>query len=322
MISRMAGPGTMARLDDLASLKARLRITEIIAKRVKLVQRGGDWWGQCPFHQEKTGSFSVNDAKGFYHCFGCHAHGDILDWWQKTEGLSLADAIGRLKQLAGEVKPWRENTRASRAEDRETLAKRHQAQSIWAETRYIGGTIAETYLRTARRIRVELPLTLRFHPGLPLGGTNSDTWPAMVASVTDLSGQVIAIQRTFIARDGSGKALIQSPKRSLGSLAEGSVQLGPSAPTIGIAEGIETGLSAMERFAVPVWCALGSNLARIALHDITRNVMIFADRGEAGEHAAEKASAAFRSIGRRVAVRFPADNFKDFNDELKALRNG
>lgn len=312
----------MPRSDELPSLKARLRMSNIISQRVKLSRRGGDWWGQCPFHQEKTGSFSVNDAKGFYHCFGCHAHGDVLDWWQKTEGLSLADAIDRLKQQAGEVKPWREETRASKADDREALAKRDQARAIWDASRYIGGTIAETYLRSARRIRVELPVSLRFHSGLPIGGITSETWPAMVASVADLNGQVIAIQRTFIARDGSGKAAIQSPKRSLGSLAEGSVQLGPPATTLGIAEGIETGLSAMERFAVPVWCALGSNLARIDLHNVTHNVMIFADRGEAGELAAEGARIAFRSRGRKVAIRFPADGFKDFNDELKALRDG
>ena len=307
--------------DDLGPLKARIRLSSIITKRVKLAQRGGDWWGVCPFHTEKTGSFSVNDAKAFYHCFGCGAHGDVLDWWQFTEGLSLPDAIDRLKQEAGEARPWREEARSTKVDDAETRAKKSQALAIWQETQPIGGTVAETYLRTARAIRLPLPESLRFHPGLPMGGPDSLTWPAMVAGVSDLGGKVIAIQRTFLARDGSGKAGISSPKLSLAPLAEGAVHLGPSALTLGIAEGIETGLSAMQLFVVPVWCALGINLARIALPDLTRNVAIFADRGGAGEGAAEKARLVFRQLGRRVAVRFPSIG-KDFNDELKARRNG
>ena len=311
----------MSRSDDLPSLKARLRLSAIIGKTLKLARRGGDWWGDCPFHPEKTASFSVNDVKAFYHCFGCHAHGDVLDWWQKTESMGMADAVERLKQEAGEVTPWREEARSHKADDAEALAKREQARAIWAASQPIGGTIGETYLRSARRIRLGLPEWLRFHPRLPIGAGEGETWPAMVAGVIGLDGQVLAIQRTFLARDGSGKAVIQSPKRSLGPLADGAVRLGPPALTLGIAEGIETGLSAMELFAVPVWCALGSNLARIGLLATVRNVVIFADRGEAGEAAADKAKIAFRLAGRKVAVRFPAIG-KDFNDELRARRDG
>lgn len=307
--------------DDLGPLKARMRLSTEVGRKLKLTRRGGDWWGVCPFHSEKTGSFSVNDGKGFYHCFGCGAHGDVLDWWQFSEGLSLAEAIDRLKGEAGHAKPWQAEARATKADDAEARAKREQARAIWAASLPISGTIGETYLRRARRIRVSLPGSLRFHPALPSGGPESLEWPAMVAAVTNLSGEVTAIQRTFLARDGESKAHIDNPKRSLAPLGDGAVQLGPPATMLGIAEGIETGLSAMEMFLVPVWCALGSNLARIALPASVQNVVIFADRGEAGEAAAEKARMAFRQIGRRVAVRFPAKG-KDFNDELKARRNG
>ena len=307
--------------NDISPLKARFRLSRIIAKRVKLTRRGGDWWGVCPFHSEKTGSFSVNDAKGFYHCFGCGAHGDVLDWWQLTEGLQLPEAIDRLRQEAGEVRPWQEDARPTRADDAATRAKRDQALAIWHASQAIGGTIAETYLRSARAIRADLPESLRFHPGLPIAGPDSAAWPAMVAGVSNLEDEVIAIQRTFLARDGSGKALIDGPKRSLAPLAEGAVHLGEPTITLGIAEGVETGLSAMERFLVPVWCALGSNLARIALPDTVRNVVIFADRGAAGEEAAEKARVSFRLRGRKVAVCFPSIG-KDFNDELRAKRHG
>lgn len=308
--------------DDLGPLKARVRLSVEIGKKLKLTRRGGDHWAPCPFHSEKTGSFSVNDAKGFFHCFGCNAHGDVLDWWQFSDGLSLAEAIDRLKAEAGHAPPWREEARSSKVDDAEARAKREQARAIWQASQPIAGTIAEVYLRTARRIRVNLPESLRFHPSLPSGGPESLEWPAMVAAVTNLAGDVIAIQRTFLATDGSGKAAIQSPKRSLAALAEGAVQLGPPASTIGIAEGVETGLSAMEMFLVPTWCALGSNLARIALPAVVANVVIFGDRGEAGEAAAEKARQHFRLVGRRVAVKYPPDGHKDFNDWLRARHNG
>ncbi|MGD9659393.1 MAG: toprim domain-containing protein, partial [Methylocystis sp.] len=74
-------------------------------------------------------------------------------------------------------------------------------------------------------------------------------------------------------------------------------------------------------FRVPVWCALGSNLARIVLPERVRNVAIFADRGEAGERAAAMASRVLHEQGRKVAIRFPLRG-KDFNDELKARRRG
>jgi DNA primase len=307
--------------DDLGQLKARVRLSAEIGKKLKLTRRGGDHWALCPFHSESTGSFSVNDAKSFFHCFGCGAHGDVLDWWQAIDGLSLPEAIDRLKTETNHAPPWREEARSSKVDDAEARAKRQQALAIWQASQPIAGTVGEVYLRTVRRIRATLPESLRFHPSLPSGGPESLEWPAMVAAVTNLEGEVIAIQRTFLATDGSSKAAIQGPKRSLGSLAEGAVQLGPAASTLGIAEGLETGFSAMEMFLVPTWCALGSNLARIALPVTVANVVIFADRGEAGEAAAEKARQHFRQLGRRVAVRFPREG-KDFNDELRARRNG
>lgn len=311
----------MAPRADIGSLKVCLRLSSVVGKHVKLARRGDDWWGVCPFHNEKTGSFSVNDEKCFYHCFGCGAHGDVLDWWRLIDGLSLPESIARLKLLAGETAPWRNEATPTKADDAEARRKREHARLIWFSSQPISGTIAETYLRCSRAIRLALPDSIRFHPDLSVDAIGRDTWPAMVAAVSDLAGDVIAIQRTFLARDGLGKATIDSPKRSLGALAEGAVRLGEPRFTLGIAEGIETGLSAMQLFAVPVWCALGNNLARPALPSIIRSVVIFADRGEAGEAAAKKAAIAVRSAGRKVAVKFPAIG-KDFNDELKARRHG
>jgi hypothetical protein len=145
---------------------------------------------------------------------------------------------------------------------------------------------------------------------------NPDIQPAMVAAVVDKAGEAVAIQRTLLAPDASGKARIERPKRSLGSLGHASVRLAPAAPVLGIAEGIDTGLSAQELFRLPVWCALGSNLGRLALPAFVHRVVIFADRGDAGVTAAEKAATAFRQQRRKVAIEFPSLG-KDFNDQLR-----
>lgn len=311
--------------DDLFALKARVRLSDHVRSKVKLVRQGPDWSGCCPFHQEKTPSFTVNDAKGFYHCFGCHAHGDVLDWWQKAEGLSFNEARDRLRSEAGDFLAPPSQTRPSPRRDEtddDMARKQREARTIWKESQSLIGSIAEVYLREARCIGLEsLPESLRFHPALVPDPRLAEPYPAMIVAVTNSLDQLVAIQRTFLKLDGSGKAGFSAPKRGLGPVGQGAVKLGAAATILGIAEGVETGLSAMELFRVPVWCALGSNLARIELPNAVRQVVVFGDKGKAGEDAAAKARQIFRSQGRKVNVRFPEIG-GDFNDELRARRNG
>ncbi|WP_310496398.1 CHC2 zinc finger domain-containing protein, partial [Sandarakinorhabdus sp.] len=81
----------------LDELRARVPLQPIVGRRVKLARAGREWKGCCPFHNEKTPSFYVNDDKGFYHCFGCGAHGDVIRFLTDAEGLPFMDAV---KQLA------------------------------------------------------------------------------------------------------------------------------------------------------------------------------------------------------------------------------
>ncbi|WP_156959018.1 CHC2 zinc finger domain-containing protein [Labrenzia sp. DG1229] len=309
--------------DNLVELKKRVRLSDHIRLTVKLTRQGSEWIGCCPFHQEKTPSFTVNDAKGFFHCFGCLAHGDILDWWQKSEGLSFNDARDRLRREAGDLTTnvVRRSKPSSPSVDKDALRKQMEARSIWRESGPLRGTVGEAYLWRARCIGIEaLPDCLRFHPGLLLGPRQSERCPALITAVTNSIGKLVAIQRTFLKSDGSGKAALSAPKRSLGPVGQGAVRLASAQTILGIAEGVETGLSAMELFSVPVWCVLGSNLSRVELPNSVGRVVVFADRGRAGEDAAVKARHAFRSQGRKVVVRFP-DAGEDFNDALKAMRN-
>lgn len=310
-----------SRGDDLADLKVRVRLSDHVARKVKLRRIGPDLFGPCPFHDEKTGSFSVNDAKGFFHCFGCHAHGDILDWWQKAEGMSFADALDRLRREAG-ASQWRAE-RVDTADDDDARRKRAEARRIWTESAPIAGTVADTYLRRARRIAIDpLPEALRCHPALP-AGSDGFCYPAMVAAVVGSAGDVLAIQRTFLRPDGIGKAQMPAAKRSLGPLADGAVRLAPAGPTLGLAEGIETALSAAELFMLPVWAMLGLRYERVALPAGVRNIVIFGDRGEAGEKAADAARESYRGRGYRVAVRVtPTAEHKDWNDVLRSRRDG
>ena len=82
-------------------LRARLSLVDVIGRRVPLVKKGQNYWGCCPFHNEKTPSFSVNEDKGFYHCFGCGEHGDIISFVMKSENVDFRTAISELADMAG-----------------------------------------------------------------------------------------------------------------------------------------------------------------------------------------------------------------------------
>ena len=73
----------------LDEIRVRVPLADIVGKRVKLQRRGREWIGLCPFHNEKTPSFSVVEDKGFYHCFGCGVHVDIIDFTMRIEGMDL-----------------------------------------------------------------------------------------------------------------------------------------------------------------------------------------------------------------------------------------
>ena len=67
-------------------VRARIGLADVIGRRVKLVRRGREHSGLCPFHNEKSPSFTLNEDKGFFHCFGCGKHGSVFDFVMETEG--------------------------------------------------------------------------------------------------------------------------------------------------------------------------------------------------------------------------------------------
>ncbi|HEX9568363.1 MAG TPA: CHC2 zinc finger domain-containing protein [Rhodospirillales bacterium] len=87
-------------LDDI---RTRVSLAGIVGRHVRLQRKGREHLGLCPFHKEKTPSFTVNEEKGFYHCFGCGAHGSVFDFIMETKGLSFSDAVNWLAREAGLV---------------------------------------------------------------------------------------------------------------------------------------------------------------------------------------------------------------------------
>ncbi len=119
-------------------------------RTTKLQRAGREWKACCPFHNEKTPSFTVNDEKGFYHCFGCGAHGDVIRWMTDQRGLQFMDAVKELAAQAGMEVPRPDPRAAERAEHRAGLVDVMEAAQNWfaANLHGDGGGRARDYLRT------------------------------------------------------------------------------------------------------------------------------------------------------------------------------
>jgi DNA primase len=105
----------------LDELRARLPVSEVVGRRVKLKRAGREWKGLSPFQQEKSPSFTVNDQKGFYHDFSSGKHGDIISFLMETEGVAFTEAVERLAQMAGMPLPAATPDAARHEQRRKTL---------------------------------------------------------------------------------------------------------------------------------------------------------------------------------------------------------
>ena len=138
--------------------------------------------------------------------------------------------------------------------------------------------------------------------------------PALLAAISGPDGQITAVHRIYLRPNGLGKADVPQPKMTRGRLRDGACRLAPADHELGLAEGVETGLSAMELYRIPVWAACGSRMAAVAIPENIRRLIIFADRGTAGVMAAERAAAAHEGQQREVAIVYPPAPHKDWND--------
>ncbi len=130
-------------------LRARITLSTLVQRTVKLTRAGREWKGCCPFHEEKTPSFYVNDQKQFYHCFGCGAHGDAISWMVDSQGLQFMDAVKELAGMAGMEVPAPDPVMAKRAEQRASLIDvTEAAQKFFVDSLVApGGSVAREYLQ-------------------------------------------------------------------------------------------------------------------------------------------------------------------------------
>jgi DNA primase len=116
----------------LDELRARLSLSDIVGRKVSLKRRSGsEYAGLCPFHNEKSPSFTVNDKKGFFHCFGCGAHGDVVSFVMKTEGLSFPESVEKLAREVGLPVPRATPAERERADRVATLQQVVEEAARW-----------------------------------------------------------------------------------------------------------------------------------------------------------------------------------------------
>ncbi|MEO7365295.1 MAG: DNA primase [Sphingomicrobium sp.] len=132
----------------LDELRARTLLSSLIAPSVKLLKAGREFKACCPFHQEKTPSFTVNDDKGFYHCFGCGAHGDAIRFLTDARGLPFMDAVKELAAKAGMEVPAPDPRARDQAERTATLTDVMAAVQKWfaEQLQGVDGAEARDYL--------------------------------------------------------------------------------------------------------------------------------------------------------------------------------
>ncbi|MBA4753620.1 MAG: toprim domain-containing protein [Sphingobium sp.] len=289
-------------------------LSAVVGAVVKLSRSGNLLQGCCPFHADKSPSFVVYPDQRF-HCFGCDADGDVVDFVMRLHGVGCREALAMLEGGQMPVAPVRQLV----ANERTDAERKAKAAAAWSSAVAISGTPAETYLRR-RGITLPLPDCLRF-ARLRFMKERS-LRPCLVALIQSLDGQPQAVHRIYLNENG-GKADLPDGKVkfSLGPLGGGAIRLSSAAPEMGLCASVEDGLSLIELTALPVWAVTGDpTLDKIVLPPLVRSVVIGHDADASGVEAARRAAHRHHEQGLRVRLLPPAPGLKDFNQELQEVR--
>lgn len=286
---------------------------------------GGRWNGKkarckCPVREHSSDRTPLavsqtRDGRVLVFCFaGCDQQTVIAAL--EAHGLWQGDAV------TDPSYPGYLTTRHDGAIDIEERKARDQALAIWDGARPAKGTAVDEYLR-GRGIRIPVSSELRYVPNA-LHSPSKLTFRCMVARISGDDG-FCAIQRTYLDAEPPRKAAVTPAKMSRGPMARGAVRLrAVSGDIMGLAEGIETALSASQLYSMPVWATLSAQrLGKVDVPASVRFLHIFGDPGEVGREQAFKAADEHERGGRHVEVYFPGAHFRssaeaDFNSVLQA----
>jgi hypothetical protein len=245
-------------------------------------------------------------------------HGDLLDVIRESCGLVDFKDEARTFLLMPHPEPGRPH--AGERKSPAPSGSPEAARRLFAMAQPISGTLVKTYLRARGITDLHGTGSLRFHPRCyyrPDEHSPTETWPAMIASVTDLAGHQTGAHRTWLAPDGSDKAPIDTPRRAMGDLLGHAVRFGVAGEVMAAGEGIETMLSLrMALPNMPMAAALSAaHLSAILFPDTLRRLYIARDNDPAGDGAMTTLIERANTAGIEAVVVTPG--LGDFNEDLR-----
>jgi len=325
----------------LDELRARVTLSVVIGRTTRLTKAGREWKACCPFHNEKTPSFTVNDEKGFYHCFGCGAHGDVIRWMTDQRGLQFMDAIKELAAEAGMEVPVPDPRAARAAEKRDTLHDVMQAAQEWfvanlhgpagqgardyLQRRGISPLVAERFgfgyapedRQAMKTALSRFPAEMLVEAGLKIAADDRDSYDRfrgrLMLPIRDARGRVIAFGgRILEDREGTPKYL-NSPDTPLFDKGRTLYNLNIAVPAArqsgrlivveGYMDVVALAAAGIEECVAPMGTALTERQIELLWRQVESPVLCF-DGDTAGQRAA------IRAIGRALPLLRPAHSLR------------
>jgi hypothetical protein len=271
-------------------------------------------------YDRKAGSFKINWRTGKWSDFATGEGGTTpLSLYTYLTGFPYAEAGFRLAEELGKPHFQPMNppkfANASKLDKQKEEKNRDYALKLWNVSFPAENTVVETYLRS-RGLTAAIPQDIRLLPG-HRHSPSDRLYPVMLAAIRCWpSKNIVAVHRTWILPDGSGKAPLEPQKMMLGPTSGGAVQLSTPAAKMVIAEGLETAMSVMQATGLSVWAGLSTaGITNLVLPDfpLGQDIIIAGDNDPAGRKAAIQAAEKWTKEGRKVRLAFPPVN-QDFND--------
>ena len=321
----MNAPSPAARLSQLLAQNAESVCRHYLSNG----KRQGRYWlvGDADNHPGRSlyvrlkGPDRGQGAAGKWTDAATGEHGDLLDLIARNRHLDrLRDVLDEARTFLSLPQPAPSQWTPHRSPSPQGSPE--SARRLFAMSKLLHGSLAEAYLR-GRAIAqlIDLP-ALRFHPCCyyrPDADANTQTWPALIAAVTDLGGAITGVHRTWLDPSGKSKAPIATPRRAMGNLLGNAVRFGMAQDILAAGEGIETMLSM--RDALPdlaMAAGLSANhLAAMLLPASLRVLYVVRDADAAGDGAAEALSQRARHEG--IEARLLSPLLGDFNDDLRMI---
>lgn len=248
-------------------------------------------------------------------------HGDLLDIIRQSMGLVDFKAVAdEARTFLAMPRPEPERRSSRPGATTVPTGSPEASRRLFAMSQPIPGTLVESYLRGRGITILHGTGSLRFHPRCyyrPEDHGPTETWPAMIAAVTDLSGHLTGAHRTWLDPDGNGKAPLDTPRRAMGDLLGHAVRFGIAGSVMAAGEGIETTLSL--RCALPdmaMAAALSAaHLGAILFPPTLHRLYVIRDNDPAGDSARDRLAERARAAGIEAIVLSP--ELEDFNDDLR-----